>query len=150
VILITSQSPVAFAGACQDEDRDGYYHPSSPSYCGESFYRDCDDTDPEIYPGMGASCSFPHREAIDSIEDEVNDLIASGEFDISSKQAINLLNRLQMAADQVDADKINVAINQLNAFINNINSYINNGSISESDGNELITEVEAIITTLEN
>ncbi len=53
IILITSQSPVAFAGACQDEDGDGYYHVSAPSYCGPDLPRDCDDTDPNIYPVHG-------------------------------------------------------------------------------------------------
>ncbi len=53
MILITSQSPVAFAGACQDEDGDGYYHVSAPSYCGPDLPRDCDDTDPNVYPGHG-------------------------------------------------------------------------------------------------
>jgi len=150
MIIIVSQSPVAFAGACQDEDRDGYYHVSSPSYCGETYYRDCDDTDPEVYPGSGSTCAFPHKEAIEAIQGEVNDLIASGAFDINSKQAINLLNRLQMAADQVEADKINVAINLLNSFNNTINAYMNKGAISQYDGDGLITGVQAVITTLEN
>jgi len=150
MIIITSQSQVAFAGACTDEDRDGYYTVSSPSYCGEVYYRDCDDTDPEVYPGNSPVCAFPYKEAIDEIKDELNDLIGSGDFDINSKQAINLLNRLQMSADQIEADKINVAINVLNSFINNISSYMNKGAISEYDGDGLITGVQAIITSLEN
>jgi hypothetical protein len=149
MILITSQSPAAFAGACQDEDRDGYYHTSSPSYCGETYFRDCDDTDPEVYPGM-STCAFPYREAMDSVEAELADLVASGDFDINSSQATHLLNRLQQAADQIEADKINVSINTLNSFINNINAYINNGSISQYDGDGLIAGVQVIITTLEN
>jgi len=96
MIIITSQSQVAFAGACTDEDRDGYYTVSSPSYCGEVYYRDCDDTDPEVYPGNSPACVFPYKEALDQIKNELDDLIDSGNFDISSKQAINLLNRLQM------------------------------------------------------
>jgi len=149
MIIITSQSQSVFAGACQDEDRDGYYHVSSPSYCGEVYYRDCDDMDPEVYPGKG-DCDFPYKEALDEIRNEVDDLITSGNFDISSKQAINLLNRLQMSADQIEADKINVAINMLNSFINNINAYINKGALSEYDGDGLIAGVQAVITTLEN
>jgi len=150
MIIIVSQSPVAFAGACTDEDRDGYYTVSSPSYCGEAYYRDCDDTDPEVYPGNSPDCAFPYKEALDEIKNEVDDLIASGNFDITSKKAINLLNRLQMSADQIEADKINVAINMLNSFINNINAYINKGAISEYNGDGLITGVQAVITTLEN
>jgi len=150
MIIITSQSPVAFAGACTDEDEDGYYTVSSPSYCGEVYYRDCDDTDPEVYPGNSPACAFPYKEALDQIKNELDDLIDSGNFDISSKQATNLLNRLQMSADQIEADKINVAINMLNSFINNINSYMNKGAISEYDGNGLIAGVQTVITTLEN
>jgi len=150
MIIIVSQSPVAFAGACTDEDRDGYYTVSSPSYCGEAYYRDCDDTDPEVYPGNSPACAFPYKEALEQIQNEVNDYIASGDFDINSKQAINLLNRLQKSADQIEADKINVAINLLNSFNNTINAYINKGAISPYDGDGLITGVQAVITTLEN
>ncbi len=150
MIIITSQTPEAYAGACTDEDRDGYYTVSSPAYCGETFYRDCDDTDPEVYPGNSPACAFPYKEAIDEIKNELEDLIDSENFDISSKQATNLLNRLQQSADQIDADKINVAINLLNSFINNINAYINKGSLSEPDGYELIASVQAVIATLEN
>ena len=150
MILITSQSPVAFAGACPDEDRDGYYPISAPSYCAEIYMRDCDDTDPEVYPGSGSECSFPYREALDSVEEELEDLLASGDFDINSSQATHLLNRLQQAADLIDADKINVSINTLNSFINNINALINNGSISQYDGDGLIAGVQVVITSLEN
>jgi len=150
MIIIVSQSPVAFAGACLDEDEDGYYHVSAPAYCGEVFYRDCDDKDPEVYPGNSPACAFPYKEALNVIENEIEDLIDSGQFDISSKQATNLLNRLQQSADQIDADKINVAINLLNAFINNINAYINKGALSPDDGDPLIANVQAVITTLEN
>jgi len=150
MIIITSQTPIAFAGACTDDDRDGYYTVSSPAYCGETYYRDCDDTDPEVYPGNSPACAFPYKEAINEIQDELNVLIESENFDISSKQATNLLNRLQQSADQIDADKINVAINLLNSFINNINAYMNKGALSPSDGDPLIASVQAVIATLEN
>jgi len=150
MIIITSQSQSVFAGACQDEDEDGYYHVSSPSYCGEAYYRDCDDTNPEVYPGNSPDCAFPYKEALDEIQNEVDALIASGDFDINSKQAVNLLNRLQKSADQIEADKINVAINLLNSFNNTINAYINKGAISPYDGDGLIFGVQAVITTLEN
>jgi len=53
MILIISQSPEASAGACPDEDRDGYYPPSAPSYCAEIDQRDCDDNDANVGPGKG-------------------------------------------------------------------------------------------------
>jgi len=45
MILIISQSPVAFAGngGWEDKDNDGY----------STFQGDCDDNDPDVYPGHG-------------------------------------------------------------------------------------------------
>ncbi len=74
MILITSQSPAAFAGACQDEDGDGYYHVSAPSYCGPDLPRDCDDTDPNVYPVNGV-CPI-------QIETDVSDGIVVGPDDV--------------------------------------------------------------------
>jgi len=74
MIIITSQSPVAFAGACQDEDEDGYYHVSAPSYCGPDLPRDCDDTDPNVYPVNGV-CPI-------QIETDVSDGIVVGPDDV--------------------------------------------------------------------
>jgi len=73
MIIITSQSPAAFAGACTDIDNDGYYPPSAPLYCGNVDKRDCDDTDPEV--GTGSGCVY--QEAI-VIESDVN-----GDVDVS-------------------------------------------------------------------
>ncbi len=73
MIIITSQSPAAFAGACTDIDKDGYYPPNAPIYCGHLDERDCDDTDPNI--GTGPGCVY--QEAI-VIESDVN-----GDFEVS-------------------------------------------------------------------
>jgi hypothetical protein len=141
MILITSQSPAAFAGIGDDHDADGdNYSPNEG---------DCDDTDPEIYPGHG-DCKYPVKEDTEEIEDEINDLIDSGQFDINSGQAENLLYRLQHAVEKTDDGKINVAIKMLESFINKINAYINSGAITEANGDGLIAGVQDIIDYLES
>jgi len=138
MILITSQSPAAFAGIDEHHDADGdNYSPKQG---------DCDDSDPDVYPGQG--CDYPVKEDVEEIEDEINDLIVSGEFDINSGQADNLLYRLQHAVEKVEDDKIKNAINMLNSFINTINAYINAGTISQANGDGLIAGVQDIINYL--
>ena len=140
MILITSQSPVAFAGIGDDHDADGdNYSPNEG---------DCDDTDPEIYPGHG-DCKYPVKDDVQDIEDEINYLIDTNQFDINSGQAENLLYRLQHAAEKSDDDKIKVAIKMLESFINTINAYINSGAISQPNGYGLIAGVQDIIDYLE-
>jgi len=131
--------PAAFAGIDEHHDADGdNYSPKQG---------DCDDTDPNVYPGNG--CDYPVREDTEAIEDEITDLIESGEFDINSGQANNLLYKLQHATEKVEADQIKVAINNLRAFINQINAYILSDQISQADGDGLIAEVQAIIDYLQ-
>ena len=141
MILITSQSPVAFAGIGDDHDADGdNYSPNEG---------DCDDTDPNIYPGHGG-CDYPVREDTEEIEDEITDLITLGEFDINSGQADSLLYKLQHAVEKTEDNKINVAINMLESFINTIYAYINSGALSQANGDGLIAGVQDIIDYLES
>ncbi len=141
MILITSQSPVAFAGIGDDHDADGdNYSPNEG---------DCDDTDPEIYPGHG-DCKYPVKDDVQDIEDEINYLIDTNQFDINSGQADNLLYRLQHAVEKTDDGKIKPAINILESFINKINAYINSGDISPENGDGLIAGIQDIIDYLES
>ena len=140
MILITSQTPAAFAGIDEHHDADGDgFSPKEG---------DCDDTDENIYPGNG--CDYPVREDIENIENQIDDLIDSEDFDINDAQVDNLLYKLQHAAEKVEADQINVAINNLRAFINQINAYILADQISQADGDGLIAEVQAIIDYLKS
>ena len=60
-----TQSQAVFAGIGDDHDSDGdNYSPNEG---------DCDDSDPEVYPGHG--CTYPVREEAEAVEDEINDLI---------------------------------------------------------------------------
>jgi len=76
VILITSQSPVAFAGAgdWEDKDNDGY----------STNQGDCDDNDPNVYPVDGLCVTTI------IIEDDVKDgvVVGSDEQVIISNGAI--------------------------------------------------------------
>jgi len=140
MILITSQSPAAFAGIDDDHDADGdNYSPNEG---------DCDDTDPERYPGQG--CNYPVREDVEVIEDEINDLINSGEFDINSGQADNLLYRLQHAVEKTEDNKIKVGIKMLEAFIHTLEAFINSGTLSQENGDGLIAGVQNIINYLKS
>jgi hypothetical protein len=139
VILIASPTPAVYAGIGNDHDSDGDdYSPNEG---------DCDDTDPNVYPGQG--CNYPVREDVEAIQDEVDDLIQSGEFDINSAQADNLIYKLYHAVEKTEDGKINTAVNMLNSFINNIQAYINSGAISQENGNGLISAVQGIIDYLE-
>ncbi|MFB5631093.1 MAG: hypothetical protein ACE5RN_05870 [Nitrosopumilaceae archaeon] len=130
---------MAFAGIGDDHDADGDdYSPNEG---------DCDDTDPNIYPGQG--CDYPVRDDVEEIEDEVFDLIDSGEFDINSAQSDNLIYKLYHAVEKTEENKINTAVNMLNSFINNIQAYIYSQAISAENGNALISAVQEIIDYLE-
>jgi len=75
MIIITSQSPVAFAGngGWEDKDNDGF----------STFQGDCNDNNPEVYPGQGCEIEI-------KIEYDVKDGIVVGPYEkvIISKGAI--------------------------------------------------------------
>lgn len=145
-LIITIQFPPALAGVnTVDQDGDGYYYdppagmPSDP-----------DDQNPCI-PNENTEACIASQDPIEAIEDvveDVNSLINSDSFDINSSQTQALLSKLTTAANYIEADKINVAINNLNAFINQINAYINSGRILPEDGQSLISQVNNVISSL--
>ena len=102
MILIISQSPEASAGACPDEDRDGYYPNSAPSYCGDKKYTDCDDTDPEVGPGKGCGFDIDKEvveEKTDAIKAQVQDLL---EYNKDAKKLTKKLDNVMKALDPPD------------------------------------------------
>jgi hypothetical protein len=142
IILVTSQTPIAFAGFCSepapdvDCDGDGY----TPNE------GDCEDDDPEIFPGQG--CPIPPSTAVDAILDQVDDMLESGDLEINKGEINAIIGKLEKAMDKLDSGNYNAAIGSLNAFINQINAFINSGSISPENGKTLIDAAQSIIDSL--
>jgi len=135
MILITSQSPAAFAGAggFEDKDNDGF----------STFQGDCNDNDPTVYPGSG-DCD--PLEFLDYVTDETNDMINEG--DLTPSQAAGLLNTLEKVVDKLESENYTAAAGMLTSFINKINSYINNGTIPAELGQPLIDQIKMLIDTI--
>jgi len=136
MIIIFSQSQIAFAGLPCDSDVDG----DDFSPC----EGDCDDSNKSKYPGHG--CEIPTKE-INNVINEVQEL-AAGET-ITDGQANALLVKLENAIDKIESNNINGAIGSLKAFINQITVFINSGAIQpEKVGYDLISAVQSIIEDL--
>ena len=135
IILITSQSPAAFAGmgGWEDKDYDGY----------STFQGDCDDNDPEVYPGHGDCDAIGF---LDYIADETTDFV--DEADLSENQAEGLFDSLEKAADKLNSETYDAAAGKLNSVINKINSYISNGTVSEELGQQLIDQIQVLIDVI--
>ncbi len=153
VILITSQSPAAFAGF---EDNDGDNVPAWTIPCTDenaaSFNCDPDDNDPCNPDNSSEACLERFLELVEEVGEimgEVDELVAEGELDINNGQLNAILTKLDTAADKILTENINAAIGALNAFINQINGHINAGHITPQDGQELIVAAQNIINTLE-
>ena len=131
VILISSQSQVAFAGmgGYEDKDGDGF----------STFQGDCNDNNPEVYPGEGCD----PEEFIFYIVDETQDLEENGY--LSENQVEGLLKSLDQAVDRLESDNYNSAAGKLNSFINKLNSYVNNGTLPAEEAEHIIQHVQMLI-----
>jgi len=134
MILITSQSPVAFAGACPDEDKDGYYPPSAPSYCGEVDQRDCDDKDANIGPGNGC---VDGKKSIE-IESDVKDGVVVGPDDI-----VVISNGATIEGD-IEVNGGIVIITESSTIKGNIES--NGGTIVIKQGGTIYGNVDIVVS----
>ena len=142
IIIISPQFKKASAGSGLDGDidQDGF----TPNE------GDCDDNDPDVYPGYG-SCAVPIPE-IKLVMEDVEKLVDAGT--INDGQANALLAKLENAIQKIESDKINAAIGSLNAFIKQIKAFMNSGVIPPEDpeayevGKQLIRDVESIIEKL--
>ena len=113
MILITSQSPAAFAGAgvWEDKDNDGY----------STEQGDCDDNDPEVYPGHGVCPT--------KIETDVSDNIVVGPDDV-----VVISNDATLTGN-VEVNGGTLVITEGSTIIGNIGS--TGGTIIIEDGSNL-------------
>ena len=132
LILVTSQSPAAFAGmgGFEDKDGDGF----------STFQGDCNDNDPDIVPG---SDECDPAEFINYVTDETEDLADDGY--LTSSQVDGLIDALQRAVDRLATENYESAAGALTSFMNKISSYINNGTIPEDVGQPLIDQVQMLV-----
>jgi len=119
MILITSQFPVAFAGAggWEDKDNDGY----------STFQGDCDDTDPNVYPGHGCVMEI-------EIKSDVNDAIVVG-----PDEKVIISNSVTVDGN-LEVNGGTLVISESSTITGNIES--NGGSILIEDGSVIEGNVE--------
>jgi len=134
MIIITSQSPAAFAGdgGWEDKDNDGF----------STFQGDCNDNDATVYPGQDCE----PLDFLDYITDETLDLIE--EEELTASEARGLIEALQRAVDNIESGKLNAASGVLNSFIGKLDALVNKGAISEEEAQPIIDQVQMLIDTM--
>jgi len=144
MILITSQSPVAYAGVVgggSDPDGDEWF---SDDNCPNVYNPGQEDVNDD---GVGDACVPPTvlmDEVIVVVEETLGDI-----ENISAGEVSAIVGKLESAADKLEDGKINGALGSLNAFINQIEALINSGQLSAAEGGELIAVVELIIDAID-
>ena len=134
MIIIVSQSPVAFAGAggWEDKDNDGF----------STFQGDCNDNDPEVYPGQNCEpldfLNYVTHETLDLIEEE----------ELTDSQARGLIEALERAVANLENGKIKAAEGVLNSFIGKLEALVNKGAISAEVVQPLVVQVQMLIDAL--
>jgi len=134
MIIITSQSPAAFAGSggWEDKDNDGF----------STFQGDCNDNDATVYPGKDCE----PLDFLDYVLDETIDLI--DEEGLTNSQARGLIDALERAIEMLENENGNAAEGMLNSFIGKLDSLVNRGTISAEDAQPLIDQVQMLIDTM--
>jgi hypothetical protein len=147
MILITSQSPSAFAGFTDEDGDEIQMQETCSPETAAAFQCDPDDTDPCVPNPHSVSCN-----PIEDIEDVIVDVVElvgdDEEIDITEGQTNAILGKLEQAVDKIESDNLNAAINSMEAFINQINAFINSGQLDPDAGGILIVAAEGIIETL--
>ncbi len=134
MIIIVSQSPVAFAGAggWEDKDNDGF----------STFQGDCNDNDPEVYPGQNCEpldfLNYVTHETLDLIEEE----------ELTDSQSRGLIEALERAVANLENGKIKAAEGVLNSFIGKLEALVNKGAISAEVVQPLVVQVQMLIDAL--
>jgi len=134
MIMITSQSPVAFAGngGWEDKDNDGF----------STFQGDCNDNDATVYPGQGCDA----EDFLDYVLDETLDL--ADEEGLTASQSRGLVDALERAIADLESGKLNAAEGKLTSFIGKLAALINKGAVSAEEGQPLIDQVQMLIDAI--
>jgi len=134
MIMITSQSPVAFAGngGWEDKDNDGF----------STFQGDCNDNDATVYPGQGCDV----EDFLDYVLDETIDLI--DEEGLTASQSRGLVHALERAIADIESGKLEAAAGKLTSFIGKLDALVNKGAVSAEDAQPLIDQVQMLIDTM--
>jgi len=134
MIIITSQSPVAFAGngGWEDKDNDGF----------STFQGDCNDDDATVYPGQGCDA----EDFLDYVLDETLDLI--DEEGLTASQSRGLVDALERAIADIESGKLEAAAGKLTSFIGKLDALVNKGAVSAEDAQPLIDQIQMLIDTM--
>ncbi len=134
MIIITSQSPVAFAGSggWEDKDNDGF----------STFQGDCNDNNPEVYPGKDCE----PLDFLNYLTDET--LVLINEEELTASESRGLIDALQRAIDNIESGKINAASGVLNSFIGKLDALVNKGAVSAEKAQPIIDQVQMLIDTM--
>lgn len=84
---------------------------------------------------------FTQQEALDKIEQEINDAITNGDI---GNNANGLLSKLDQIMNKLDSNNTNAACNQLNAFINQVEDLIASGDLDSEVGQPILDAATGI------
>ena len=134
MIIITSQSPAAFAGngGWEDKDNDGF----------STFQGDCNDNDETVYPGQGCDA----EDFLDYVLDETLDLVK--EEGLTASQSRGLVDAIERAIADIESGKLHAAAGKLSSFIGKIDALVNQGAVSAEVAQPLIDQVQMLIDTM--
>ena len=125
MIIIVSQSPVAFAGAggWEDKDNDGY----------STFQGDCDDEDPKKYPRHGCNYSDV-EEKTDALKAKVQDLVEKKK---DANKLIKKLGNVIKALNPFDNTEENIE-----KLLKDTNDLLMKEKITTDEHNALVTAIQ--------